>query len=78
MELQPRLFQREDVMPLSVIVMPLPTGVGSKARVGTPWNATAEADDADSAYRALTDGLRTACRAGSSSDGWCTHIRPAV
>ena len=52
-------------MPVSVIVMPLPTGVGYKARVGAPWNAAAEADDPDAAYRALTDGLRTRVPAGT-------------
>src|SRR5262245_61298941 len=51
-------------MPLSVIVMPLPTGVRYKARVGAPWNVTAEADDADSAYRVLTDSLRARAPTG--------------
>lgn len=52
-------------MPISVIVMPLPTGVGYKARVGAPWNVATEADDADSAYQALTNGLRARLPAGT-------------
>jgi hypothetical protein len=52
-------------MQITVIVMPLPTGNGYKARVGAPWNAAAEAGDADSAFRALTDQLRPRVPAGT-------------
>jgi hypothetical protein len=52
-------------VPISVIVMPLPAGTRFKARVGAPWNATVEADDADSAFRALTDGLNSRVPAGT-------------
>jgi hypothetical protein len=52
-------------MKISVIVLPLPTGGRFKARVGAPWNVAAEADDADSAFRALTNALRSRVPAGA-------------
>jgi hypothetical protein len=45
-------------MQISVIVMPLASGGGYKARVGAPWNVAVEAGDADSAFHGLTEALR--------------------
>jgi hypothetical protein len=45
-------------MQISVIVMPLATGGGYKARVGAPWNVAVEAGDADTTFQELTRELR--------------------
>jgi hypothetical protein len=55
----------ERPMNISVIVMPLPTGGRFKARVGAPWNAAFEADDADAAFRMVMDALRPRVAAGA-------------
>jgi hypothetical protein len=52
------LHDGKATMEISVIVMPLPTGAGYKARVGEPWNVAAEAGDPDTAYALLQDQLR--------------------
>jgi hypothetical protein len=52
------LHRDEVVMQISVIVMPLPSGTGYKARIGEPWNVATEARDADTAFALLSDQLR--------------------
>src|SRR5687767_9597998 len=45
-------------MQISVIVMPLTSGTGYKARVGEPWNVVTDAGDPDTAFALLDKELR--------------------
>lgn len=52
-------------MQISVIVMPLPTGAGYKARIGEPWNVAAEAPDPDAAFAAVRSAMAPRLPAGA-------------
>ena len=52
-------------MQISVIVMPLPANGGYKARAGAPWNVAFEAGDADAAFLAVTEVLRSRAPTGA-------------
>jgi hypothetical protein len=52
-------------MQVTVIVMPLESGAGYKARVAEPYNVSAEATGADKAYAALTTAIHPKLPAGA-------------
>jgi hypothetical protein len=52
-------------MQVSVIVMPLESGSGYKARVGEPFNVVTEAPGADEAYAALATVIGPKLPAGA-------------